>query len=107
MPGGGSGIALFSKLIRTKDLRAVQGDDPRSTKPKLTVSRIYSLYVHYSPTTLAAITWKVAEDCERQPNAERVLCVKRLFLLVAWFMFTEYLWFRENKVHNGISIHYF
>lgn len=38
MPGGGSGIALFSKLIRTKDLRAVQGDDPRSTKPKLTVS---------------------------------------------------------------------
>lgn len=40
MPGGGSGIALFSKLIRTKDLRAVQGDDPRSTKPKLTVSQI-------------------------------------------------------------------
>lgn len=37
MPGGGSGITLFSKLIRTKDLRSVQGDDPRSTKPKLTV----------------------------------------------------------------------
>lgn len=39
MPGGGTGITLFSKLIRTKDLRSVQGADPRSTKPKLTVSR--------------------------------------------------------------------
>lgn len=37
-PGGGSGITLFSKLIRTKDLRKLQGDDPRSTKPKLTVN---------------------------------------------------------------------
>lgn len=38
MPAGGTGIALFSKLVRTKDLRTVQGEDPRSTKPKLTVS---------------------------------------------------------------------
>lgn len=38
MPGGGSGMTLFSKLIRTKDLRDLQGDDPNSTKPKLTVS---------------------------------------------------------------------
>lgn len=37
MPGGGTGVTLFSKLIRTKDLRKLQGDDPRSTKPKLTV----------------------------------------------------------------------
>lgn len=36
-PGGGSGITLFSKLIRTKDLRKLQGDDPKNTKPKLTV----------------------------------------------------------------------
>ncbi|KAJ6634734.1 putative cationic amino acid transporter, partial [Pseudolycoriella hygida] len=35
-PGGGSGVALFSKLIRTKDLRTLQGENPRSTKPKLT-----------------------------------------------------------------------
>lgn len=39
MPGGGTGVTLFSKLIRTKDLRKLQGDDPRSTKPKLTVSQ--------------------------------------------------------------------
>jgi cationic amino acid transporter 14 len=38
MPNGGTGVALFSKLIRTKDLRKLQGEDPRSTKPKLTVS---------------------------------------------------------------------
>lgn len=38
MPGGGTGVTLFSKLIRTKDLRKLQGEDPRSTKPKLTVS---------------------------------------------------------------------
>lgn len=38
MPGGGTGVTLFSKLIRTKDLRSLQGEDPRSTKPKLTVS---------------------------------------------------------------------
>lgn len=39
MPSGtGTGIALFAKLIRTKDVRSVQGEDPRSTKPKLTVS---------------------------------------------------------------------
>lgn len=37
-PGGGSGMTLFSKLIRTKDLRKLQGDDPKSTKPKLTVN---------------------------------------------------------------------
>lgn len=37
-PGGGTGMTLFSKLIRTKDLRKLQGDDPKSTKPKLTVS---------------------------------------------------------------------
>lgn len=38
MPNGtGTGIALFSKLIRTKDLKKLQGEDPRSTKPKLTV----------------------------------------------------------------------
>lgn len=37
-PGGGTGMTLFSKLIRTKDLRKMQGDDPKSTKPKLTVS---------------------------------------------------------------------
>uniref|UniRef100_A0A182T153 Amino acid permease/ SLC12A domain-containing protein n=1 Tax=Anopheles maculatus TaxID=74869 RepID=A0A182T153_9DIPT len=36
MPGGGSGLALFSKLIRTKDLRKLQEEDPNSTKPKLT-----------------------------------------------------------------------
>lgn len=36
-PGGGTGVTLFSKLIRTKDLRALQGEDPHSTKPKLTV----------------------------------------------------------------------
>jgi cationic amino acid transporter 14 len=36
-PHGGTGMALFSKLIRTKDLRKMQGDDPKSTKPKLTV----------------------------------------------------------------------
>lgn len=41
MPGGGTGMTLFSKLIRTKDLRTVQGEDPRSTKPKLTVSNCY------------------------------------------------------------------
>lgn len=35
--GGGTGLTLFSKLIRTKDLRKLQGDDPRSNKPKLTV----------------------------------------------------------------------
>ena len=38
LPGGGSGIGLFQKLIRTKDVRTVQAEDPRSTKPKLTVS---------------------------------------------------------------------
>lgn len=38
MPGGGSGVALFSKLVRTKDLRQMQSEDTRSTKPKLTVS---------------------------------------------------------------------
>lgn len=38
MPGGGSGVTLFSKLIRTKDLRQLQAEDPRSTKPKLKVS---------------------------------------------------------------------
>jgi predicted MarR family transcription regulator len=37
LPGGGTGMTLFSKLIRTKDLRKLQGDDPKSTKPKLTV----------------------------------------------------------------------
>lgn len=37
-PSGGTGLTLFSKLVRTKDLRSVQGEDPRSTKPKLTVS---------------------------------------------------------------------
>lgn len=31
-------MTLFSKLIRTKDLRKLQGDDPKSTKPKLTVN---------------------------------------------------------------------
>uniref|UniRef100_A0A182MHV0 Cationic amino acid transporter C-terminal domain-containing protein n=1 Tax=Anopheles culicifacies TaxID=139723 RepID=A0A182MHV0_9DIPT len=36
MPGGGTGLALFSKLIRTKDLRKLQEEDPNSTKPKLT-----------------------------------------------------------------------
>lgn len=35
-PSGGTGLTLFSKLVRTKDLRSVQGEDPRSTKPKLT-----------------------------------------------------------------------
>uniref|UniRef100_A0A182J0S5 Cationic amino acid transporter C-terminal domain-containing protein n=2 Tax=Anopheles atroparvus TaxID=41427 RepID=A0A182J0S5_ANOAO len=35
-PGGGRGLALFSKLIRTKDLRKLQEEDPSSTKPKLT-----------------------------------------------------------------------
>ncbi|XP_055382082.1 probable cationic amino acid transporter [Condylostylus longicornis] len=35
-PGGGTGVALFSKLIRTKDLRTLQGENPRSKKPKLT-----------------------------------------------------------------------
>lgn len=44
MPGGGSGITLFSKLVRTKDLRSVQGEDPRSTKPKLTVSLLNMFY---------------------------------------------------------------
>jgi solute carrier family 7 (cationic amino acid transporter), member 14 len=39
-PGGGSGMTLFSKLIRTKDLRKLQGDDPKSNKPKLTVNLI-------------------------------------------------------------------
>lgn len=43
MPGGGTGLTLFSKLVRTKDLRSVQGDDPRSTKPKLTVSKSFSI----------------------------------------------------------------
>lgn len=38
MPGGGTGLTLFSKLVRTKDLRSVQGENPRSKKPKLTVS---------------------------------------------------------------------
>lgn len=38
LPGGGSGMTLFSKLIRTKDLRKLQGDDPKSNKPKLQVS---------------------------------------------------------------------
>jgi solute carrier family 7 (cationic amino acid transporter), member 14 len=38
-PGGGTGMTLFTKLIRTKDLRKLQGDDdPQSNKPKLTVS---------------------------------------------------------------------
>ncbi|XP_058453984.1 high affinity cationic amino acid transporter 1 isoform X2 [Malaya genurostris] len=36
LPGGGTGLTLFSKLVRTKDLRKLQGEDPRSTKPKLT-----------------------------------------------------------------------
>ncbi|XP_052866671.1 probable cationic amino acid transporter [Anopheles cruzii] len=36
VPGGGTGLALFSKLIRTKDLRKLQEEDPTSTKPKLT-----------------------------------------------------------------------
>ncbi|XP_050083634.1 probable cationic amino acid transporter [Anopheles aquasalis] len=36
MPGGGTGLALFSKLIRTKDLRKLQEEDPSSSKPKLT-----------------------------------------------------------------------
>ncbi|CAD7086537.1 unnamed protein product [Hermetia illucens] len=36
MPRVGSGVTLFSKLVRTKDLRTLQGDDPRSAKPKLT-----------------------------------------------------------------------
>lgn len=41
MPGGGTGLTLFSKLVRTKDLRSVQGEDPRpqSTKPKLAVNQ--------------------------------------------------------------------
>lgn len=43
MPGGGTGLTLFSKLVRTKDLRSVQGEDPRSTKPKLTVNPIFSI----------------------------------------------------------------
>lgn len=51
MPGGGTGVTLFSKLIRTKDLRSLQGEDPRSTKPKLTVSliekRLPSVNVRY------------------------------------------------------------
>lgn len=34
-PGGGTGLSLFSKLIRTKDLRQLQSEDPRSNKPKL------------------------------------------------------------------------
>lgn len=40
MPGGGTtGVALLSKLVRTKDLRQLQPDDSRagSAKPKLTV----------------------------------------------------------------------
>lgn len=40
-PNGGTGLTLFSKLVRTKDLRSVQGDDPRSTKPKLTVGLFF------------------------------------------------------------------
>lgn len=61
MPGGGSGVALFSKLVRTKDLRTLQGENTRSTKPKLTVSifkifmhSIYYICIQYttSPTTL-------------------------------------------------------
>ncbi|EDS28687.1 cationic amino acid transporter [Culex quinquefasciatus] len=36
LPGGGTGLTLFSKLVRTKDLRKLQGEDPKSTKPKLT-----------------------------------------------------------------------
>lgn len=43
-PGGGSGMTLFSKLIRTKDLRKLQGDDPKSTKPKLTVNSIHNCF---------------------------------------------------------------
>ena len=38
MPACGSGVTLFSKLIRTKELQKLQGEDPRSKKPKLTVS---------------------------------------------------------------------
>lgn len=48
MPGGGSGMTLFSKLIRTKDLRTVQGEDPRSTKPKLTVRKKTKQRMHIS-----------------------------------------------------------
>jgi hypothetical protein len=44
MPGGGTGMTLFSKLIRTKDLRKLQGDDPKSTKPKLTVNLIFKTF---------------------------------------------------------------
>lgn len=52
-PGGGTGMTLFSKLIRTKDLRKLQGDDPKSSRPKLTVSIINAtialavhMYIH-------------------------------------------------------------
>lgn len=37
VPACGTGVALFSKLIRTKELKTLQGEDPRSKKPKLTV----------------------------------------------------------------------
>lgn len=37
LPACGTGMALFSKLIRTKELKSLQGEDPRSKKPKLTV----------------------------------------------------------------------
>lgn len=40
MPGGGSGLALISKLVRTKDLRQMQSEDTHSTKPKLTVRAV-------------------------------------------------------------------
>lgn len=37
LPAGvSSGVALFSKLVRTKDLRNVPNDSARNTKPKLT-----------------------------------------------------------------------
>lgn len=40
-------MTLFSKLIRTKDLRKLQGDDPQSNKPKLTVSIINVIICAY------------------------------------------------------------
>lgn len=46
MPGGGTGLTLFSKLVRTKDLRSVQGENPSSKKPKLTVSTQTNIINH-------------------------------------------------------------
>lgn len=52
VPGGGSGLTLFSKLVRTKDLRSVQGEDPRSTKPKLTVNSLESHLISFNSSFL-------------------------------------------------------